>query len=231
MIRAEGIGKRYDGAWVFRGASFEVPAGSAWVLLGRSGTGKSTLLKILAGLERADEGRVSIGTREIGMLFQRGALFDSFTVAENLKMPLRERLGVEGAEADRRVTRWLEAVGLRGIEALLPDELSGGMQKRLGIARTLIVEPELILYDEPTAGLDPITSRAISELIHQLRRERGTTTVIVTNDMARAYQLGDRIALLWQGELIDAGNPEETRRSSRPEVRQFVTGLLEAPRK
>ena len=143
------------------------------------------------------------------MLFQKNALFDSLTVEDNLLFPLRERLGVQGNEARKRAAELLSAVKLSGSEALHPDELSGGMQKRLGIARALIVEPDILLYDEPTAGLDPITSRIIAELIGDLREKKGTTLVTVTNDIHRAYQLGDRIFMLTQGRLIPGGSPRK----------------------
>src|SRR4029077_2152636 len=134
-----------------------------------------------------------------GMLFQKNALFDSFTVEENLLFPLKEVKGVTGRAAETRAAHFLKAVGLKGSENLYPDEISGGMQKRLGIARALIVEPEIILYDEPTAGLDPITPPTIADLIRDLRKKSGSTLVTVTNDMQRAYQIGDRIFLLAEG--------------------------------
>lgn len=229
MIRVQGASKRFDGHWVFRDVSLEVKAGESVVLVGPSGGGKSVLLKMVAGLLKADEGSISVGTEDLGMLFQKNALFDSFTVIENLLFPLRERKGVEGPEAVKRAKNFLEAVGLAGNENLYPDEISGGMQKRLGIARALIVEPEVILYDEPTAGLDPITSRKIADLIRDLRSRYKSTLLTVTNDMQRAYQIGDRVYLLAQGGITGGGTPSEIQASRDPAIRQFIFGLKEGP--
>ena len=163
------------------------------------------------------------------MLFQKNALFDSFTVEENLLFPLKERKGIIGKEAKAKAAHFLEAVGLKGNENHYPDEISGGMQKRLGIARALIVEPEIILYDEPTAGLDPITSRKIADMIRSLRHEVGSTLLTVTNDMQRAYQIGDRVYLLAKGELKSGGTPEQMQASTDPSIRQFIYGLKNGP--
>jgi phospholipid/cholesterol/gamma-HCH transport system ATP-binding protein len=229
MIRIRGLGKRFDDRWVFRGATLEVSQGEAVALIGPSGGGKSVLLKVVSGLVDADEGSVELGSHDIGMLFQKNALFDSMTVEENLTFPLRERKGLTGAPARERASRMLAAVGLAGNEPRFPDELSGGMQKRLGIARALIVEPRILLYDEPTAGLDPITSRTIADLIRELRSEGGTTLLIVTNDMQRAYQLGDRIALLAQGKLVEGGTPAEVQASKDAAIQQFIYGRKTGP--
>jgi len=226
MIQVANAGKRFPGAgWVFRGIDLDIQAGQSVALIGPSGGGKSVLLKMIAGLMTADEGIVSRGPAEIGMLFQKNALFDSFSVEENLTFPLKERKGIIGAEARKLAVAMLEAVGLAGNEQLFPADLSGGMQKRLGIARALIVEPEVILYDEPTAGLDPITSKKIADLIRDLRRKRGSTLLTVTNDMQRAYQIGDRICLLTQGRLIHAGSSEETQNARDPVIRNFIYGI------
>jgi phospholipid/cholesterol/gamma-HCH transport system ATP-binding protein len=225
LIRLTDTGKRFDGDWVFRGVSLEVEAGSSIAILGPSGSGKSTLLRLIAGLLTPDEGSVVVDNSNVGMLFQRNALFDSLTVEENLLFPLRERTGLTGAPARDRAREYLSSVGLAGTEALFPDELSGGMQKRLGIARALIVSPEVVLYDDPTAGLDPITSRMIAELINDLRRSSGTTVVAVTNDPHRAYQLGERIFLLKDGGLIAGGTPDQARSNADARVRNFLFGL------
>jgi phospholipid/cholesterol/gamma-HCH transport system ATP-binding protein len=229
MIRVENLGKKFDDHWIFRGISFEVSERSSLALVGPSGGGKSVLLKIIAGLLPADEGRVHLGNPNIGMLFQKNALFDSLTCLENLLFPLKERLGVQGPEAQRKALDFLAAVGLKGNENLYPDEISGGMQKRLGIARALIVEPEIILYDEPTAGLDPITSKTIADLIRSLRQKVGSTLLTVTNDMQRAYQIGDRVCVLAQGKWIEGGTPEEIQKSTDPTIRQFIYGLKQGP--
>ncbi|MGZ3687758.1 MAG: ABC transporter ATP-binding protein [Bdellovibrionota bacterium] len=229
MIRVEGLAKQFDGRWVFEDVGFEVPAGKSLVLIGPSGGGKSVLLKIIAGLIPSDRGKVQIKSRNIGMLFQKNALFDSFTVEENLLFPLKERKGLIGKPAKERARHFLKEVGLSGSEQLFPDEISGGMQKRLGIARALVVEPEVILYDEPTAGLDPITSRTIADLIQLLRRETGSTLLTVTNDVQRAYQLGEQICLLAQGRLLAGGTPEQVKASQDPAIRQFIYGLKQGP--
>ncbi len=235
VIQLEGAGIRFDPAepWVFRDLNLHVARSESVAIIGPSGGGKSVLLRLIAGLMPTTEGSVRVASKDLGMLFQRNALFDSFTVEENLLFPLRERKGIVGAEAQARATEFLEAVGLRGNERLHPDELSGGMQKRLGIARALIVEPEVILYDEPTAGLDPITSRAIADLIRKLRAPRagraGMTIVCVTNDIQRAYQIGDRVCLLAQGSLRDGGTPEQVQATRDPALRQFIFGLESGP--
>lgn len=229
MIRVSQVGKQFSNRWIFRNISFSVNSKESVVLVGPSGCGKSTLLKVIAGLVKVDEGQITLGHANIGMLFQKNALFDSLTVEENLLFPLRERRGLFGLAAKKKTERFLEAVGLKGCESLYPDEISGGMQKRLGIARALVVEPEIILYDEPTAGLDPITSRTIADLIGLLRKESGSTLLTVTNDMQRAYQIGNRIFLLAQGQLIPGGTPQEIQASSNEAIKQFIYGLRDGP--
>ncbi|MEK6578866.1 MAG: ATP-binding cassette domain-containing protein [Bdellovibrionota bacterium] len=229
MINLTGVGKRFHNHWVFKNINLSIAFKESVVLIGPSGSGKSVLLKMIAGLLVPDEGSIKLGSQDLGMLFQKNALFDSFTVENNLLFPLRERKNIVGAEAKKRAGAFLKAVGLEGTEKLYPDEISGGMQKRLGIARALIVEPEIILYDEPTAGLDPITSKTIADLIRQLRHEKGSTLITVTNDMQRAYQLGDRIFLLAQGKLQTGGTPKEVQESRDPTLRQFIYGLKDGP--
>jgi phospholipid/cholesterol/gamma-HCH transport system ATP-binding protein len=223
------VGIRFTDDWVFRNVSLSIPARGSLALIGPSGAGKSVLLKIIACLIRPSEGLIKLDSKNIGMLFQKNALFDSFTVEENLLFPLKERTGIVGKSAKDRAAHFLSAVGLKGSEGLYPDEISGGMQKRLGIARALIVEPEIILYDEPTAGLDPITSRTIADLIIQLRGETESTLLTVTNDVQRAYQLGDRIALLAQGSLLMGGTPSQVQNTKEPALHQFIYGLKDGP--
>ncbi|MEO5969261.1 MAG: ATP-binding cassette domain-containing protein [Bdellovibrionia bacterium] len=229
MISFHNLSKHFQNNWVFQDISLEVTSGESVVLIGPSGTGKSVLLKIIAGLLKADQGTVKLGSTNIGMLFQKNALFDSFTIEENLLFPLRERKGLIGREAKKKSAHFLAEVGLTGTEDLYPDEISGGMQKRLGIARALIVEPEIILYDEPTAGLDPITSRTIADLIQKLKSECGTTVLTVTNDIKRAYQLADRICLLALGKLTPGASPVEIQNTTDPAIRQFIYGLRKGP--
>ena len=208
MIQIDNLSKSFAGRSIFSGVTFCVKKGESVALLGPSGCGKSVLLKMIAGILELDSGSVKIASENVGMLFQKNALFDSFTVEENLLFPLRERRGIVGEEAYKISSHFLKAVGLQGNEKLYPDEISGGMQKRLGIARALVVQPEVILYDEPTAGLDPITSKVIAKLIRDLRNESGSTLLTVTNDVQRAYQLGDRICFLAQGKLFESGTPD-----------------------
>jgi phospholipid/cholesterol/gamma-HCH transport system ATP-binding protein len=229
MISVRAAGKRFDDSWVFRGVNVEVRPGESVVILGPSGCGKSTLLRLIAGLVSPDEGTVSVESENVGMLFQRNALFDSLTVEENLFLPLKERLSVTGHAARERTDAALSAVGLEGTQKLFPDNLSGGMQKRLGIARALIIEPEVVLYDDPTAGLDPITSRMISALINSLRKSRNSTVVTVTNDPHRALQMGERIFQLALGTLLDGGTPEEVRSTNNAALNQFIRGLGTGP--
>ena len=229
MIKIQNLGKRFQGNWVCRQITLHVKPQESVVLIGPSGSGKSILLKMVAGLIAQDEGNIQLGSQNVGMLFQKNALFDSFTVEENLLFPLRERRKIKGMEARRLTSHFLAAVGLKGCEELYPDEISGGMQKRLGIARALIVQPEIILYDEPTAGLDPITSKTIADLIQKLRREAGSTLLTVTNDMRRAYQIGDRICLLALGKLIEGGTPQDIQSSEDPGIKQFIYGLKNGP--
>ena len=232
-----------DGPLLDRG-SVEVPRGRSLVLIGPSGHGKSVVLKLFAGLLQPNRGAVEVGGRDLarlrgpartglllkmGMLFQKNALFDSLTVAENIAFPLREKTALSEAEIQERVGFFLDAVGIAHARKLFPDEISGGMQKRLGIARALALKPSIVLYDDPTAGLDPITSRRIVDLILQLRREQKSTVVAVTNDMARAYQLADRLCMVVDGELIVTVDREQTLKHPDPRVAQFVRGRLEGP--
>lgn len=234
-IQVINVSKRFYQQPILHRVSFSVAKGSSYVVLGQSGVGKSVLLKILAQLIVPDEGQVRIGTRNIGMLFQKNALFDSLTVHENLDFPLRERTSLSVGERRLKVEKFLDWVGLANTGHQFPDELSGGMQKRLGIARALIVEPEILFYDEPTAGLDPITSRVIADLILRLKNEMKTTIVVVTSDVMRAFQLGDQIGLLVRGQgtlgasLIAAGSPSEAKQSSDLSIQQFLTGATKGP--
>lgn len=232
-----------DGPLLSR-VNIEIAKGEAMVLIGPSGFGKSVVLKLFAGLLAPQTGAVvvsgmdlsSIHARErnelmlkMGMLFQKNALFDSLTVGENIAFPLREKTTQTEAEIQDRVGFFLEAVGIAHARKLYPDEISGGMQKRLGIARALALNPSIVLYDDPTAGLDPITSRRIVELIQKLRAEHKSTVVAVTNDMARAYQMADRLCMVVDGELLVTGTRAQTMAHKDPRVMQFIRGSLEGP--
>ncbi|MBI2711788.1 MAG: ATP-binding cassette domain-containing protein [Bdellovibrio sp.] len=229
MIHLRGVGKQFQDRWIFRDVALEVAPKESAVLMGPSGSGKSVLLKMVAGLLKPSHGEITLGSDNVGMLFQKNALFDSLSVEENLLFPLNERKQIKKAAAKDLVRKFLTFVGLDGCEDLFPDEISGGMQKRLGIARALIVEPEIILYDEPTAGLDPITSRLIADLILELKKQVGSTLLTVTNDVQRAYQIGNQIYLLAQGKLIRGGTPDQVARSESPEIKQFIYGLQTGP--
>ncbi len=231
MIRVDTLGHRFssDSPWIFQGVEFQLKRGECLAILGPSGSGKTVLLKSLAGLIVPTQGTVKIETQDLGMLFQKNALFDSMTALENLLFPLREKKSFSPAEAEKRALDMLRTVGLETSAGLFPDELSGGMQKRLGLARAWMMEPEVLFYDEPTAGLDPVTSRSIAALMRQRARDLGTTSVVVTNEVARALQLGDSVALLAQGQLSPPVSPEAFQRSEDESIRQFIEGRLQGP--
>jgi phospholipid/cholesterol/gamma-HCH transport system ATP-binding protein len=224
--------------------NLKIAAGESVVLIGPSGQGKTVVLKLLAGLFKPTEGGIFVDGENLhdlgpeeqerlllktGMLFQKNALFDSLSVGENIAFPLREKTNLSESEIQGRVDYFLEAVDIAHARELYPDEISGGMQKRLGIARALALKPQIVLYDDPTAGLDPITSRRIVDLILTLKREQNSTMVTVTNDMVRAYQLADRITMVVDRELIVTGNREATRAHKDPRVVQFIRGQLDGP--
>lgn len=242
MIAARGLVKRLGNRAVLAGIDLDVQDGETLVLLGRSGQGKSVFLKHVIGLMRADEGsltvlgedvtRASGATwnrlrRQVAMVFQNAALFDSMTVGENVALGLRHQGRMKEAEIESRVLECLGFVGLEETAALKPASLSGGMRKRVGIARAIALRPRLLLYDEPTSGLDPVTSDVINRLVRRLQKEQAMTSVVVTHDMQSAYAIGDRIALLHQGRIRFVGTPEEVRASSDPVLRQFVEGTSE----
>src|SRR5262245_21272692 len=244
MIQLEAVSKRLGTKQVLEGLFLEVPTGLTTVILGRSGTGKSVLLKHIIGLMRPDEGRIVVDGEDItdlgenemnrvrrrfGMLFQGAALFDSLTVGEDIALPMREHLKLDEAEIHRRVAERLSWVGLEGIEDAKASSLSGGMKKRVGLARAIAIDPAYILYDEPTTGLDPIMSDVIHELIRSLQRRMSVTSVVVTHDLHSAWTVGDRMALLHEGRVQFAGTPDDARASRDPLVRQFIAGLSEGP--
>ncbi len=244
MIRIRGLKKRLGRKQVFDGIDLDVDKGETLVVLGPSGTGKSVLLKHVIGLMSPDAGSIEIDGRElvgldergldevrkgIGMLFQGAALFDSMTVGENVGLGLREHARLDDAEVRRRVSERLEWVGLKGVEDMKPASLSGGMRKRVGLARAIAMDPAYILYDEPTTGLDPIMADVINRLIRELQQRLGVTSVVVTHDMRSAYDVGDRLALLHDGRLAFVGSPEQIRATGDPLVRQFIEGSSQGP--
>jgi phospholipid/cholesterol/gamma-HCH transport system ATP-binding protein len=222
--------------------TLSIEKGESVVIIGRSGCGKSVLLKHLIGLLMPDAGEVRVegqvisgmGERELlkvrskfGMLFQGAALFDSLTVAQNVGFAFRNRSGLAPREIRRRVSEALEMVDLRGIEDKRPSELSGGMKKRVGLARAIVYQPEIVLYDEPTTGLDPIVSDSIDHLIIRVRDRLRVTSVVVTHDMRSARRVGHRILMLHGGRIYASGTPAEIFASSDPVVRQFVEGVAD----
>jgi phospholipid/cholesterol/gamma-HCH transport system ATP-binding protein len=229
---------------ILQNVNIKIAKGERVSVIGPSGQGKSVLLKTMGGLIRPTKGTVIIEgenwselvgqkLREIlakvGMLFQKNALFDSLTCGENIAFPLREVSDHKESEIQKIVVDFLEAVGIPHALHLYPDEISGGMQKRLGIARALALEPHVIFYDDPTAGLDPITSKKIIELICEWQKRLGSTFVAITNDMNRAYQMSDRILMVVDREVIEAGTPKSILTNPDPRVHQFIRGELRGP--
>ncbi len=244
MIELTGIHKRFEDHVVLDGLDLTVQRGESMVVIGGSGTGKSVLLKHIIGLLSPDQGRVLIDGRDpatlsgrelldfqkmFGMLFQGAALFDSMNVRDNVAFALTEHTRLSEAEIDVAVGEKLKQVGLGDIGNLWPSELSGGMKKRVGLARAIVMEPKILLYDEPTTGLDPIMADAINELIVDLRERLKITSVAITHDMVSAYKIADRIAMLYEGKIIQVGTPEEIRNTDNPVVRQFITGSSKGP--
>jgi phospholipid/cholesterol/gamma-HCH transport system ATP-binding protein len=227
----------YDGREVLHGISFEVKAGETMVVLGGSGSGKSTLLRTLIGLERPTSGEIWLHGQEfcsmskhdandlrkkIGVSFQSGALFGSMTVGENVALPLREHTALDDSTIEIMVRLKLEEVGLAGYEDYMPAQLSGGMKKRAAIARALAMDPEILFFDEPSAGLDPIIAAGIDDLILKLHKAFKMTIVVVTHELASAYLIADRMMLIDRGNIIAVGTKEELQASTQPRVRQFL---------
>jgi phospholipid/cholesterol/gamma-HCH transport system ATP-binding protein len=242
MIRIRGLRKKLGGKQVLDGIELDVPAGCTLVILGRSGTGKSVLLKHIIGLMQPDEGTIEVdgqiitglSERELnevrkrfGMLFQSAALFDSLSVGENIALPLREHTHMTAAEISQRVRERLEWVGMQGIEENRTSSLSGGMRKRVGLARAIAMDPAYILYDEPTTGLDPIMADVINRLIRSLQKRIGVTSIVVTHDLHSAMQVGDELALIHEGRVVFTGTPAEARETESVLVRQFIEGNSE----
>ena len=238
-IEIRGLRKAFGGAPVLRGVDLQVEAGQTVTILGGSGSGKSVCLKHMIGLLRADDGEVRIEgrdvtrlserdwvalRREFGFVFQGAALFDSLTVFDNVAYPIREHLDLADRELAGRVAASLDAVGLPGIEGKLPAELSGGMRKRVGVARAIALEPRIILYDEPTTGLDPANSHRIGALIRKLQADRGLTSVVVTHDMPLCFAVSDRVALLREGRIVLDRDAAGLADCEDPELRAFLEG-------
>ncbi len=236
MIKIENLYKKFGDNEVLRGVNLEIRDGETVVIIGKSGCGKSVLLKHIMGLLRPDKGKIIVDgidissskdtlfeiRKKFGLVFQGAALFDSLTVAENVMIGLIEKKRMKFEEMLKMAREKLELVGLKDVEFLKPSELSGGMKKRVGIARALALDPEYILYDEPTTGLDPIIAEKINLLIIDLKKRLNKTTIVVTHDMHSAFKVGDRIAMLNEGRIIFDGKPEELLRSKVEEVKEFI---------
>ncbi len=244
MIEIRDLSKRFESREVLNNLNLTVKTAETKVIIGRSGVGKSVLLKSIVGLIRPDKGLIKINgvevtnlsereydkvRMEIGMVFQGGALFDSMTVGENVAFVLNEFMNLDSKTVADRVADALAMVGLKGIENLSPSKLSGGMRKRVSLARVLCMEPQIILYDEPTSEVDPITADAINNLIMELRDKLKVTSIVVTHDMSSAFKIADSIAMFYHGHVIADGTPQEIKHSTHPVIRQFIRGESHGP--
>jgi phospholipid/cholesterol/gamma-HCH transport system ATP-binding protein len=239
MIQLIDVHKAFGPKEVLRGLTLDVREGETMVILGYSGSGKSVAIKHIVGLLTPDRGSVTVDGQEvntlsrtdlyelrahIGYVFQFAALFDSLSVGENVSMGLRKRGGLTSAEIETRVAEALDLVDLPDVAPRFPSELSGGMRKRVGIARAIALRPKYLLYDEPTTGLDPVTSAVIDDLMLRMQRTLGVTGIVITHDIRSAYRVGTRIAMLYEGRVRQVGTVEETQHSTDPIVRQFIEG-------
>lgn len=246
MIELRKIHKTLGGKKVLDGLDLTVQSAKTTVILGRSGAGKSVTLKHIVGLMRPDEGKVLVDgvdvssasketlmelRKRIGMVFQSAALINWLSTKENVALPLKENTDLPESEIERRVMEKLHLVELEDAVDKMPSELSGGMRRRVGLARALVTEPDVILYDEPTSGLDPIMTARVNEVIRNLSKKLSVTSIVVTHDIQSAYAVADHIAMLHTGKIIQEGTPEEIRNTSNPIVRQFIEGSSEGPLK
>jgi phospholipid/cholesterol/gamma-HCH transport system ATP-binding protein len=244
MITLRNVHKSFGDQKVLDGLDLDIPDGKITAIIGPSGEGKSVLLKHLIGLLQPDSGSVEVDGESIvalrrselnrirekfGMLFQNVALFDSMTVFENVAFPLEEKTRLSKEEIRGRVLSALEDVGLNNIENKFPDELSGGMKKRVGLARAVVLNPKIILFDEPTTGLDPIIKRAIHQLIKDTHAKFGFTAVIVSHEIPEIFDVAQNVAMLFQGKILQHGTSEEIKNSDHPAIRQFISGSLDGP--
>lgn len=244
MIELVDLKKSFENHHVLRGVNLRIETGENMVIIGGSGTGKSVILKHIIGLMKPDSGRVLVdGTniatlperelnefrKRFGMVFQSAALFDSITVWENVGFPLREHTDLSDEKIREIARQKLLMVGLKGIEDRMPDYLSGGMKKRVGMARAIAMDPKILLYDEPTTGLDPIMTDVIDTLISKMNNQLKVTSVTITHDMKSAYKIADKIAMLWEGKILEVGTPDEIRKSPNPIIQQFITGSSTGP--
>jgi len=244
MIEIINLCKSFNGHPVLDNLNLNINTGETTVIIGRSGCGKSVLLKHIIGILKPDSGQVIVDGKDVtkmdekelnllrlkfGMLFQGAALFDSLNVRDNVGFNMIEHMNSKPSEIDKAVKESLALVGLKGIEDKKPAELSGGMRKRVGLARAICIRPHIILYDEPTTGVDPIMGDAVNDLIRELHNKLKITSIAVTHDMTSAYKIADRIAMLYNGKIIANGTPDEIKNTKDPIVRQFVTGASKGP--
>ncbi|MBN1907181.1 MAG: ATP-binding cassette domain-containing protein [Deltaproteobacteria bacterium] len=244
MIELNNIHKSFSGHEVLKGVSFKVEKGEILVLIGMSGYGKSVILKHVVGLLKPDKGTVKVDGLEvnslkknaladlrsrIGFLFQGGALFESMTVYDNVAFPLREKARLDRTVIEKKVLNVIDQVGLSGAENKYPSQLSGGMQKRAALARELVWEPEIMIFDEPTTGLDPIIGHAILNLIEEMHKRMHFTGIIITHELSRVFKIVNKVAMLHEGIIIETGSPEEMLSSKNSLVRQFLSGDTEGP--
>lgn len=234
-IEVKNLVKTFDDKRVIDDVSFKVENGETLAIVGFSGSGKSTILKLICGLIEKDSGEIITSEGDIAMVFQYSALFDSLNVADNISFALRERRELRNKyteeELNKIVTQKLELVGLKGIEKKFPSELSGGMQKRVSFARAIVTAPKTILYDEPTAGLDPISSTLIEDYIVRLKDETNAASIVVTHQMSTITRTANKVIMLYDGKIVFAGTPEEMLRQDNEYTKQFVTASLEGPMK
>ncbi len=244
MIKIRNLEKSFGDNAVLCGINLTIEKGETMVVIGQSGSGKSVLLKHLIGLLKPDAGEIYIDdveitrlreddlqriTRKFGLLFQGAALFDSMTVAENVRFGLDRYTRYTEAEIRTAISDSLAMVGLRKVENLMPYQLSGGMKKRVGLARAIAYRPEVMLYDEPSTGIDPIRADAINDLINKLKHEMNVTSVVITHDMTSSYKVADKIAMLFRGQIIEVGTPQEIQSSANPVIQQFIHGHADGP--
>ena len=244
MIKIVDLHKAFGENKVLQGVNLSIEKGETLVIIGRSGSGKSVLIKHMIGLIKPDRGKIYMDgieitalheeelrkvRRKFAILFQASALFDSLTVLQNVSFGLERYSDCSGEECREIARECLHRVGLRGVENLMPHELSGGMKKRVGLARAIAYRPEIILYDEPSTGIDPIRADAINDLINRMKKEMNVTSVVITHDMVSTYKVADRIAMLYQGKIIQIGTPEEIKTSENQVVQQFIHGHAEGP--
>ena len=244
MIRIVDLHKAFGRKKVLQGVNLDLKQGETLAVIGQSGSGKSVLIKHIIGILRPDKGQIFVDgveitnlkddelhkiTRRFGMLFQGVALFDSMTVAQNVSFGLERYTDFSQERIQELVAESLDKVGLKGCEGLMPQELSGGMRKRVGLARAIAYRPDIILYDEPSTGIDPIRADAINDLINLMKKEMSVSTIVITHDIVSAYKVADRIAMLYEGKIVEVAAPEEIRNSKNPVIQQFIHGRAKGP--